>query len=159
MPIKSQGSGLYFIDKLTIPATPAIIKLHCPTGIPAVGAGARAPIDTTCLEETEEQTSVLGLAVPTQMAVPFNFDPRQASHQVLFDLKSNGENLEWIVGFSDGVAAPTLVDEAMVFPVDRTSAKFTAAVADVAIDIATNTIVTGTLTLQRSGKTTWNWKA
>ncbi|ETF00681.1 major tail subunit [Advenella kashmirensis W13003] len=160
MAIKTQGSGLYFVDSITVPATRAIIKLVCPTGIPGVGAGARSNIPTTCLDETEEETYLLGLAVPAQMAIPFNFDPRQVSHQILFDLKALGENLEWTVGFSDGIAAPTLgTDDVMVPPTDRTSARFTAAVADVAIDIATNTIVTGTLTLQRSGKTTWTWKS
>ena len=43
-------------------------------------------------------------------------------------------------------------------PTTRTWFKFVAYVADINIDIATNTIVKGTLTLQRSGRVTPYWK-
>lgn len=158
MSIKSQGSGLYFIDSLTVPATPAIIKLKCPTGITGLG-GPKDQIEDTCLEETEDKSFIAGLGTPGQVTVPFNLDPQHASHQILFDLKEAGNKIDWLIALSDGVAAPTLAVDVMTPPTDRTSALFTAYVADVNIDIATNTIVVGTLLLQRSGKVTWNWKA
>lgn len=158
MSIKAQGSELYFVDNATVPATPALVKLKCPTGITGLG-GARDQIEDTCLDATEDRSYVAGLGNPGQVSVPFNLDPSSVSHQVLFDMKEGGEKTQFIICFSDGTAAPTLVASTVTPPTGRTSAVFTAYVADVNIDIATNTIVTGTLTLQRSGAVDWTWKA
>ena len=92
--------------------------------------------------------------------MPFNLKPAEASQQQLFDLKASGEAVGWMVCLSDGTAAPTLsVGNELVAPTGRTSIAFSAFVADVVIDIATNEIVRGTLTLQRSGPVTVTWKA
>lgn len=150
MSVKTQGTELFLINVDTI------VKFACPTGITGLG-GATDQIDTTCLGNNE-RTYVQGLANPGQVSVPFNFDPTQASHQILFDLKEAGNNLDWLIGLSDGTNQPTLnsVDE-FVAPTSRTSAEFVAYISDVNIDIATNEIVRGTLTLQRSGAVTWNF--
>lgn len=150
MSVKTQGTELFLINVDTI------VKFACPTGITGLG-GATDQIDTTCLGNNE-RTYVQGLANPGQVSVPFNFDPTQASHQILFDLKEAGNNLDWLIGLSDGTNQPTLnsIDE-FVPPTARTSAQFIAYISDVNIDIATNEIVRGTLTLQRSGAVTWNF--
>lgn len=158
MSIKSQGSELFIVDNFTTPATPAIVKLKCPTGITGLG-GARDQIENTCLDATEDRTYVSGLGNPGQVSVPFNLDPSAVSHQLLFDMKESGANTQFVIGFSDGTATPTIVTNTVTTPTGRTTAVFTAYVADVNIDIATNTIVTGTLTLQRSGAVNWTWKA
>lgn len=153
--VKTQGTHLHFLN----PEAPTtLVKLTCPTGISGLG-GARDQIDTTCLDNTDDRTYVSGLGNPGQVSVPFNLHPGDASHQVLFDLKESGETIDWIISLSDGVAAPTVDTNEIEPPTDRTSAEFQAFVQDVNIDMATNDIVKGTLTLQRSGKVNWNWKA
>ena len=63
-----------------------------------------------------------------------------------------------MIGLSDGTAAPTLdSNDELVAPANRTSFGFQAYVADVTIDLATNEVVRGTLTLQRSGAVVPYW--
>lgn len=147
MSVKTQGTSLFLID------AGAAVKFACPTGITGLG-GATDQIDTTCLGDNE-RTYVQGLANPGTVSVPFNFDPTQASHQLLFALKEAGTNVPWMVCLSDGTAEPTVVGGAFVAPTLRTSAEFVAYISDVNIDVATNEVVRGTLTLQRSGAVTW----
>ncbi|GAB2913706.1 phage tail tube protein [Paralcaligenes ginsengisoli] len=154
--VKTQGTKLYLAAGSPI----AVMTLTCPTGIQGLG-GARDQIDSTCLDNIDDKTFEGGLGNPGQVTVPFNFHPNAADQQELFDLKTSGDKISWLIGFSDGITAPTLdSNDALQAPpaADRTSALFTAYVADVAIDIATNDIVKGTLTLQRSGSVAWTWK-
>jgi hypothetical protein len=91
--------------------------------------------------------------------VPFNLIPSAASHQLLFELKEAGTTVNWLACLSDGVAAPTTLDsnDRIVPPNDRTSFGFDGYIADINIDVVTNEIVRGTLTLQRSGSVTATW--
>ena len=145
----------------TITATdPAVLKFSCPTGITGLG-GAGDQLEDTCLDNTTDKTFKRGLGNPGQVNVPFNFIPSNASHQtVIDDMKTDGGVFSWMIGFSDGTADPTLdTNDAFVPPIspNRTTAQFSAYIADVNIDIATNEIVRGTMLLQRSGAVTWNW--
>jgi hypothetical protein len=151
--VKTQGTEVFFIDTVSS-STPGIVKLLCPTGVSGLG-GPADQIDTTCLDARVERTYERGLGNPGQVSVPFNFIPSAISHQILFDLKVSGENVSWLVALSDGVDQPGLAsDDAFDPPTDRTSLGFTAYVSDINIDIATNEVVRGTLTLQRSGEVT-----
>ena len=152
MSIKTQGTNLYFIDSSTV------VTVQCPTGITGLG-GTRDQIETTCLNATDDKSYVSGLGNPGQVSVPFVFDPSASSHQTLLDLHDSGAVTEWAIGLSDGTAAPTIVSGAFAFASTRTYASFDAFVADINIDIATNEVVRGTLTLQRSGTTAWSFKA
>lgn len=154
--IKTQGTELFFAAGTPID----VMKLTCPTGITGLG-GARDQIETTCLEDLEDKQYTGGLGNPGTVTVPFNFHTGDASQQELFDLKESGNNIQWLIGLSDGTAQPTLdSNDQLVAPSSssRTSALITAYVSDVNIDIATNEIVRGTLTLQRSGPVEWTWK-
>ena len=92
--------------------------------------------------------------------MPFNLIPSDFSHQLLFTLKDAGTTLDWAAALSDGTAVPTLDgDGEFVMPTTRTYLEFEAYIADVTIDIATNEIVRGTLTLQRSGAIVPHWKS
>jgi len=154
--VKTQGTELFFIDTLTSTVA-AIVKLACPTGITGLG-GAADQIEDTCLDNTTDKTYQRGLGTPGQVSVPFNLIPRNVSHQVLFDLKDAGTVLEWIMCLSESQTDPTLnTDDTFIAPTDRTSFQFDAYIADVNIDVATNEIVRGTLTLQRSGSVVPNW--
>lgn len=156
MTVKTQGTHLYVLNSLE--ATPVLVKMSCPTGISGLG-GARDQIDITCLDDVEDRKYTAGLGNPGQVSVPFNLAPEDASHQLLFDLKDSGKTLSWIVCLSDGTAAPTLTTGTITPPAGRTSAEFEGFVQDVNIDAATNDVIKGTLTLQRSGKVKWNWKS
>lgn len=156
--LKTQGTELFLVDWLSSSAA-AVLKLACPTGITGLG-GAADQLEDTCLDATDDKTYKRGLGNPGQVSVPFNFIPSAASHQVLFDLKEAGDTIGWLIGMSDGTAIPTLdTDDTLIPPASplRTSIAFHAYIADLNIDIATNEIVRGTLTLQRSGPVVPYW--
>ena len=152
MAIKTQGTNLFFVSSA------AVKTLTCPTGITGLG-GARDQIETTCLENTDDKTYLAGLGNPGQVSVPFVFDPSAADQKLLYALHDSGEIINWLVGFSDGTAVPTIVSGVLTMASTRSAAQFSAFVSDVNIDVATNEIVRGTLTLQRSGNVAWSWKA
>ena len=85
--------------------------------------------------------------------------PTDVSQQELFDLEDSGAIVPFVIALSDGVADPTVVDDALVPPAARTSFAFSAIVMGVGIDIATNDVVRGTLSLQVSGPVTRTWKS
>jgi hypothetical protein len=148
--VKSQGTELFVVDTISS-SSPAVVKLSCPTGIQGLG-GARDQIESTCLDTTGDKEYQAGLGNPGQVTVPFNLIPRDTSHQALFAWKNAGTNMQWVVCLSESSTDPTLdTDDDLVLPTDRTTISFTAYVADVSIDVATNEIVRGTLLLQRSG--------
>ena len=155
--VKTQGTKLWYINTATS-STNDFVTLACPTGITGLG-GAADQIDTTCLDDTEDRTYERGLGNPGQVSVPFVLKPSEASHQELFDLKQSGVTLNWMVGLSDGTASPTVAADEFVPPANRSCLAFRAYVSDVALDIATNEVVRGTLTLQRSGAVVPHWKA
>jgi Phage tail tube, TTP, lambda-like len=149
--VKTQGTELYVIDASVTASEEELYKIACPTGISGLG-GARDQIEDTCLDTTDEKTYVAGLGNPGQVSVPFNLIPRNGSHQFLFAWKEAGVNMKWLVCLSESSTQPTVdTDGEFVKPTDRTTIAFTAYVSDVNIDMATNEIVRGTLTLQRSG--------
>jgi hypothetical protein len=152
--VTTQGTELFFINTGASPD--AIVKMACPTGITGLG-GPKDQIEDTCLDTVGDKTFKGGLGNPGQVSVPFNLIPRDVSHQLLFDLKEAGTVLDWLVALSESTTDPTLLAGAFVPPVDRTSLEFQAYISDVNIDIATNEIVRGTLTLQRSGSVTATW--
>jgi phospholipase/lecithinase/hemolysin len=151
MSVKTQGTAIYFVSGPT-----ASVKMACPTGVSGLG-GAADQIENTCLDALTDRTYTRGLGNPGQVSVPFNLIPTDASHQQLFTLKDAGETIQWIVCLSDGSAEPTVVGSAFVAPASRTSFIFNAYISDVNIDVATNEIVRGTLTLQRSGAVVATW--
>lgn len=156
--VKTQGTELFTVDALTS-SVAAVLKIACPTGITGLG-GQADQIETTCLDATVDREYARGLGNPGQVTVPFNFIPTNSSHQFLDALKAAGDVVEWMICLSDGTADPTLDSfDSLVAPAGRTSAHFNAYVSDINYDIATNEIVRGTMTLQRSGVVTWAYNA
>lgn len=148
--IKSQGTELYYASGAT-----EVTKIVCPTGISGLG-GARAQIEVTCLDDTEDEEFVGGLGTPGQVTIPFNLHKSEISHEKLMELKASGETVSWGIYSSNAATAPTAVGSVMQPVVGRVSAVFNAYVADVAIDIGAKDIWKGTITLQRSGPVTWD---
>lgn len=154
--VKTQGSELFFVDDATS-STPTIFKMACPTGVTGVGSGTKDQIESTCLDTVGDKEYESGLGNPAAMSVPFNFVPSSQSHRTLMDLKESGEVIGWILCLSDGVAMPTLAGDDITPPGDRTSVEFQGYVSECTIDVATNEIVRGTLSIQRSGAEVWHW--
>ena len=155
--VKTQGTELYFLDTVSTSNPGTLVKMSCPTGITGLG-GAADQIEDTCLDTTTDKTFKRGLGNPGQVSVPFNMIPTAESHQLLFTLKDAGETLHWIACLSDGTNPPTVdTDDTIIAPTARTSFEFDGYIADLNIDIATNEIVRGTMTIQRSGAVTPNW--
>lgn len=156
--VKTQGTELFTVDALSS-SVASVLKFECPTGITGLG-GAADQLETTCLDTVGDKEFTGGLGNPGQVSVPFNFIPRSGSHQILFDLKESAEVMPWVIGLSDGTGTPTLDSNDDLVPQAspaRTSIYFKGYVADLNIDIATNEIVRGTLTIQRSGSPVPYW--
>ncbi len=151
MTVKTQGTEVFFVSAA------ALIRLAAPTGVSGLG-GAADQIEITDLDDTVDKQYARGLGNPGQVTIPFNMVPSETSQQALFTLKDSGATTDWIVCLSDGIADPTYT-AGIVPPASRTSFEFTAYISDVTIDMATNEIVRGTLTLQRSGVVTPTWKS
>lgn len=156
--VKTQGTQVFFVDALG--SSDAVVRrMACPTAVTGLG-GAADQVDDTCLEDLIDRSFSPGLGNPGQLTVPFVLKPAEMSHHVLFDLWDAKELTHWMIALSDGTAEPTLDSEQQLVAVSsRTSFAFQGYVADVNIDIATNEVVRGTLTLQRSGAVARNWKA
>lgn len=155
--ISTQGTELFMIETASA-SDPAVTKFVCPTGLTGLG-GPKDQIEITCLDTTEDKEFGAGLGNPSPVTVPFNFIPRDASHQVVLQtLSQAGTTLNWIVCFSEGTDDPTMdTDLAFVAPAGRTSCKFSGFISDVNIDVSTNEFVRGTMTIQRSGARTWSF--
>lgn len=155
MSIFAQGSELYYID----PETKAVVKFDCPTGFNPGGSPADQ-LEDTCLDSLDK-TFKKGLRTPGQATVAFNPDPKYASQVRLYELfnEDTDENLniEWAIGWSDGKGIVPTVDSdgQFVFPTTRTWLPFTGYVADFPFDFQTNTLVTSTMAIQRSGRSVW----
>jgi len=146
--VLTQGTELFFIDNLTTPATPRLVKLNCPTGITGIGGGAAGQINTTCLSNTVGETSKPGLNQVSTLSVPYNFKPARISHRLLSQMQESKQNFTWIACLSDGTDPPTLGAGGTLTPPDgRTSIEFIGYVATNTLDIATNEIVRGTASL------------
>jgi hypothetical protein len=96
------------------------------------------------------------MGAPTLTPCEAPHDRRRSSHQFLFEWKRRGVIMDWLVALSEGNDVPAVdIDSdgsaSFTIPADRTSIGFQAYVSDVNIDVATNEIVRGTMTLQRSG--------
>lgn len=157
--VPTQGTKLYFIDNATT-SQAEVLKMACPTGITGIGGGAKDQVETTCLDTLQDKEYRGGLGNPSAISVPFNLIPREFSHQRLFELKRLGSVLHWLNVLADNENDPG--NEAFVTPTvngsgafdpttDRSSFMFDGYVSEVNIDEATNDIVRGTLTIQRSG--------
>lgn len=149
--VRTQGTEVFFVDNSVTSSQPDLIKLACPTGVQGLG-GAKDQIETTCLDTIGDKEYAGGLGNPGVVTIPFNLIPREFSHQVLFELKRTGIDLQWIACLSEGTEQPTVDSDGTITPpAGRSSFGFQGYIADVNIDVATNEIVRGTLTVQRSG--------
>lgn len=145
MAVKTQGTQLYLID----PADDSVITVGCITSISGINA-ARDQIETTCLDSAA-RTYVAGLASPGAAQFSINFDPDDQTHIRLHELYVAGEDLQWTLGWSDGVAPPTVLTEEFVLPSTRTWISFDGFLSDVTFDFSLNSVVASQVSVQVSG--------
>lgn len=161
--VQTQGTELFFVDTITTPGAPRLVKLDCPTGITGMGGGASTQISTTCLGNKVGETSKPGLNQVASLSVPYNFKPGRVSHRLLTKMQESKQVFHWMACLSDGISPPVLkADGTLNAPEDRTSIEFDAYVDTNTLDIATNEIVRGTasLTQQAEGQVFhWNGAA
>lgn len=154
MSIKTQGTELYVIDPSPAgsPATPTVLKVGCVTAIDGIDTSI-PQLETTCIS-ANARTYVAGLATPGNATFGINFDPVDASHVRLHELKTAGTVLKWAVGWSDGTAAPTIGSGGSGFtlPSGRTFLTFEGYMSSYPFNFALNDVVKSTVGIQVSGE-------
>src|SRR5690625_3267726 len=156
MAIKSQRTQMYVIDPGTgANPTPSVLTVGCVTSIDGIDTSVDQ-VETTCLEEGA-RTYMSGLATPGSASFGIQFDPADASHVRLHELKVSGDTLEWAVGFSDGTSAPTLAtdsdgNDVFDLPADRSWISFAGFMNSYPFTFALNAVVESTVGIQISGE-------
>lgn len=162
MAILTQGSQIFVLAPTKAdPEEYEVLAVKCATTFSPGGSPADQ-IETTCLE-ANDRAYLPGLRTPGQASMGINFDPREQSHTRLFELSQSTppETLKWVLGWSDGArdadgvntVLPTksALGNEFALPTTRTWLKFEGYLADVPFDFATNTVVSSTVSIQRSG--------
>lgn len=153
----SQGTHIFFID----PDTGSPVQVLGATAFNPGGAPA-GQIDDTSLEDLDAKYR-RGLRTPGQASMTIKADPEVTSHIRLHELsESDGESetIKWVVGWSDGTAAPTADSNGdWVLPTTRTWFSFDGYVADFPFDFQLNSVVTTQVSIQRSGGSVWTKKS
>lgn len=149
MAIKSQGTMLYTVD----PTDDTVIVVGCVTSISGIDTTLEQ-LETTCLE-SPVRTYIAGMATPGAATFGIQFDPADASHIRLHQLKVAGTVLPWAVGFSDGTAPPTVGSAgAFVLPTSRSWIDFDGFMSSFPFEFAISATVSSTVGLQISGEPT-----
>lgn len=149
MAILTQGTQIYFID----PDDDSVVEVTCATGL-NLGGNPADQIETTCLSASD-RTYVSGLRTPGAASISINPDEvAYDAHYDMFELSQRDPSpvLKWAVGWSNGTAAPTVdTNGDWVIPNTRTFFTFEGYISDMPFDFAQNTVVSGEVSIQRSG--------
>lgn len=151
MSIKTQGTKLFAID----PDDGSLIGVDCAVSISGIDS-TNEQIETTCLE-ADVRTYIAGLSTPGQASYSIRFDPSNANHVRLHQLKLAGTTLEWALGWSDGTQDPAIVQDSnalYVFdaPNTRTWIEFDGFMTSFPFDFQQNAIVESSVSIQISGE-------
>ncbi|MCO1336741.1 hypothetical protein MO867_20650 [Microbulbifer sp. OS29] len=151
----AQGTNIYFID----PADDTVMKV---TGVNSFNPGGNPAdqLDDTSLEDLDKKFK-RGLRTPGQASVGLKINPQNAVHKRLHALSQDDTvgSIQWAVGWSDGTEPPTVDSKNFTLPVSRTWFTFEGYVADFPFDFQQNSLVTGEMSIQRSGGSAWTPKA
>lgn len=150
MAISSQNTDFYFID----PLDDSVKVVGCATSIDGIDTTI-GQNETTCLGDNT-RTYIAGLGTPGAATFGINFDPADASHVRLHQLKTAGTTLVWAIGMSDGTAPPTVHvdshgDGDFVLPNTRTWITFEGFMTSYPFTFAIDTPVQSTVGIQVSG--------
>ena len=151
MSIKTQGTELYAINPTG--STPSLIDIGCVQSISGISTPVET-IETTCLADTA-RTFIAGLKSPGTFSFEINWDPADATHVLLQQLKEAGTTLKWAVGHSDGVADPTIDSNGdFVLPTTRSWIDFSGFQTDFPFDFNQNEVAKSSVSVQISGNIT-----
>lgn len=146
MAVKTQGTDLFVID----PEDGTLIEVGCVTSIDGIDTTIEQ-VETTCLSSLA-RTYVAGLATPGSASFGINTDPSDASHVRLHELKTEGTELSWALGWSDGTADPTVdSNQGFTLPAARSWITFTGFMNSFPFVFAQNSVVQSTVGIQISG--------
>lgn len=154
--ITTQGCSLYILDDVTVPATPAILRIGAATGVTSVG-GSKSDIDITNLDSTVKEFAP-GLMDGGSPSFDLIFDAGSTSHALLNALSTQGTNStkQWCFTFSDGTpTAPTATGGNIVVPTACSSLKFNAYVKQFQYDAATDNVIKAKIQLRATGPVTF----
>lgn len=153
MPVLSQGTNVYFLD----PDSGTVVEVDCVTSF-SPGGNPAEQIETTCLSETS-RSYLPGLRTPGQATLEINPDPENASHIRMHELAETDPSpvLRWAVGWADGTGEPGVDAEGDDFelPETRTWFVFEGYISDFPFDFTQNSVVTSSVSIQRSGGSQW----
>lgn len=149
--LKTQGTQLYYVSAPTVVTEVAQI-----TGLPNFAGGTNTEIDTTHLMSGAFEF-IPGLANNEPISFPIIFDP--AIHDVLFNLKLAGTTVPWLVGLSDGTAAPTAVGGAFSALSTRSNFRVSGFLSNFTVGAEINNKYVGTVTLRPTGPYAFTKKA
>lgn len=153
MAVKTQGTEMWAFN----PNTHELIDMGCVTSIDGIDETVEQ-IDVTCLNNLTREYEA-GLSTPGQASFEIQYDPRNADHVKLHELKKAGVTLNWVIGFRydvNGVPqvpgpAPTIVDDEIELPDSRAWILFQGYMANFPFAFNQNDVVRSALTVQISG--------
>jgi hypothetical protein len=146
------------MDDVTVPATPAVLKVGAIKGITGMG-GATTDIDISNMDSIVKEFAK-GLLDGGSPSFDIIFDPQNAGHGLLNSLSTLGTGAvkQWYFGFSDGTGQlPTLVgtapNQVLTAPgaTKRSGLNFDAFVKQFQIDAAADGALMGKCALKTSG--------
>lgn len=149
--MRTAGTELFFLD----PDDCSVVQVGCPTSITGLDSTIEQ-LETTCLESLA-RTYEAGLATPGTASFTLSFEPQDASHSRLLELKSAGTSLKWVIGFPDGAgidpsgSQDSDGDCEFTLPNTRTWLEFDGFVNSYAFDFSLNALITATVGIQVSG--------
>ena len=158
MATKTQGTQLFvMVPTIADPTKYEVLTIEGMTSFNP-GGNPADQIDITTLEnDSKEFTN--GLRTPAQSTFSINADPRIESHVRLHQLSESDsdEKLNFIVGWSDGKAVPTIntVGNDVELSKDRSWFRFKGFVADFPFIFESNSVVKTEVPITRSGGSQW----
>lgn len=157
----AQGTQIYALLPTGASNALEVVKIE---GVTSFNPGGQPAdnIEVTPLDETDSKQYMKGLKSPAAATMGINVDGDYESHKKLFDVFNRDGSIEvkWAVGWSDGKdISPTVTGSNLTLPNTRTWTTFTGYIADFPFDFATNSVVSGQVSIQRTGKLEWTHKA
>lgn len=154
--MKTQGTELYLLDP---DSDCAVLDAGCVISIDGIDVGIEQN-EVTCLRDLVRRYEA-GLGTPGTATFGIYADPSDPVHIRLHELKRAGVNLQWAIGWSDGVGiVPTSdVDSdgecVFVLPDTRTWITFEGYMNAFPFSFAQNTQVVSNIGIQVSGEPEW----
>lgn len=145
--VLSNGTSVWILHG----TVPTLTKMGCVKAI-VLGDDTTAEINTTCLEDTDTATSEYGLTTPGEGSLSIDTDPKNLSHMTLLSLAATKEKIHVYLGWSDGVAEPTLSGSDVELPTSRTWSSFEAIVRKGSPVFAVDAMVNHTIPMKRQTK-------